>query len=36
MKNWIWSVIPEKRPTVKEKKVWAVDFKGKGERVVKG
>lgn len=36
MKNWIWPVTPENWPTVKEKKVWAVGTKGKGERVIKG
>ena len=36
MKNWIWPVTPINWPVVKEKKVWAVDTRGKGERVVKG
>ena len=30
MSIWIWPVEPESWPTVKEKKVWAVDKKGKG------
>ena len=36
MKNWVWPVTPENWPTVKEKKVWAVGTKGKGDRVQKG
>jgi len=33
---WIWPVTPENWPAVKSKKVWAVNKKGKGSRVVSG
>ena len=36
MSIWVWSVIPDNWPTVKSKKVWAVNTRGKGRRVLKG
>lgn len=36
LSNWIWSSTPENWPTVKSKKIWAVDTEGKGKRVLKG
>jgi hypothetical protein len=36
MKNWIWSVTLANWPTVKEKTVWAINKKGKGDMVKNG
>ena len=36
MKNWIWTLTLPNWPTLKEKSVWAISKKGKGDMVKNG